>query len=111
MGCDLAGLVSEEPPTSQAMGIKGKAKLRTSSSFNGSHYQKQVWGHHFPPAFISETPGIGARVTFHPDDLRTRMKTDVQCCFALELPMALKLHKLTTINLSHISTDLSFSLE
>lgn len=82
--------VSEEPHTAQAMGINGKAKLRTSSSFNGSHCQEQVWGHNFPTAFISETPGIGARVTFHPDDLRTRMKTDVQCCFALELPNGIK---------------------
>lgn len=46
VGCGLEGPVSEEPPTSQAMGIKGKEKLGTSSSFmtNGSHCQEQVWG-------------------------------------------------------------------
>lgn len=80
--------MSEEPLTFQAMGIKGKEKLGTSSSFmtDGSHCQEQVWGHNFAPVFISETPGIGERVTFHPDGLRTRMKADVQCCFAFELP-------------------------
>lgn len=101
VGCGLEGPMSEEPSTFQAMRIKEKEKLETSSSLtNGSHCQEQVWGHDFPPAFMSDTPGIGVRVTFHPDGLRTRMKTDVQCCFALE-PVALKLHKLTSINLSH----------
>lgn len=92
MGCGREGPLSEEPPTFQAMGIKGKGKLRTSSSFmtNGSHSQEWVWGHNFPPAFIGEIAGIGARVTFHPEDLRTRMKTDVQSCFALELPSGFK---------------------
>lgn len=91
VGCGLGGPVSEEPHTLQAMGIKGKEKLKTSSFMtNGSHCQEWVWGHNFPPAFISETPGIAARVTFHPDDFWTRMKTDVQCCFALELPSGIK---------------------
>lgn len=60
VGCRPKGPVSKEPPTFQAMGIKEKAGFRPLSVFV-TNFQERVWGHDFPPAFLSEALGIGVR--------------------------------------------------
>jgi len=84
--------VCKEQPTSQATVIKGKARLSPPSRLltNGRHFQEQVRGHDFPPAFLSKALSIAVRVMFHGDEYGTRINTDLQCFFGLELPSGIK---------------------